>query len=75
MNVARQFLQVNIRVNQDRLVPPLEQMTRPVLAPIHPLRIAKAQILKNSRKRDVPYLDRQVNMIAHETEGVDAMTE
>ena len=50
-------------------------MPRPVLAPVDPSGITKAQILYDPRKGDVSYLDCQVDMIAHEAEGVEAMSE
>jgi len=50
-------------------------MPRPALTPVDPPGISKTQILYDPRKRDIPYLDRQVEVIAHEAESVDTISE
>ena len=73
MDITGEFLEISICINQYRLVTPLEKMTPLVLAPIDPLGETKGKVLQDPRKRDVPHLNRQVNMVAHQTIGMDPM--
>ncbi len=73
MNVASQFQKINVCVNQNRLVTSLKKVTRPTLTPVDPPGITKTEILKDSGKGNLPHLNREVDMIAHQTEGMDAM--
>ena len=73
MNVASQFQKINVCVNQDRLVTSLKKVTRPTLTPVEPPGITKTEILKDSGKGNLPHLNREVDMIAHQAEGVDTM--
>ena len=73
MDIAGQLLQIHIGINQYRLVTSLKKMTRPILTPIDPPGIPKREILQDSRKRDLPHLNGQVDMVTHKTEGMDAV--
>ena len=58
MDVAREFEQISLSVNEDCLVSSLKEVARPALSPIDPPGIAKTEILQDSRKRDVAHLNR-----------------
>ena len=74
MDITGEFQQISILINEDRLVTPLKKMTCPALTPIDPAGIAKTEILQDSRERESPHLNRQVDMVAQQTEGMDAVT-
>jgi hypothetical protein len=75
MDVASQFFQVRICVYQNSFVPPLKEMARSFLAPIRPTGVAETEILHNSRKRNPTHLNRQVDMVGHQTKCMDTMPE
>jgi hypothetical protein len=75
MDVASQFFQVRICVYQNSFVPPLKEMARSFLAPIRPTGVAETEILHNSRKRNSTHLNRQVDMVGHQTKCMDTMPE
>lgn len=75
MDVANELQQVLIRIDEERLVPPLEKVSGAFLAPIYPARIAERDILHDLRKRHIPHLNRKVYVIRHQTERMDAMPE
>ena len=60
VDVGGEFLQVLVGLDQDRLVPPLEQMAGFSLPPVEPLGIAQGYPLHDSGQRDVRYLNLQV---------------
>jgi hypothetical protein len=47
-------------------------MCNTVLAPIDPLRVAKRQILHDTRQRDLSHLDDQMEMICHKAIAMEA---
>src|SRR6056297_1113629 len=66
MNVAHQFEQIVVRINQQSLVAPLEKMAGLFLPPVEILRIAKAEILHDSGKRNFLDLNGKMDVIAHQ---------
>ncbi len=52
----------------------MKQMSNTVLAPIDPLRVAKRQILHDTRQRYLSYLDDQMEMICHKAIAMEAKT-
>jgi len=75
MNVADKLQQVCIRVEQQRLVPSLENVPRARPCQIDPLRVPQRDVLHDAREGDVTNLDDQVEVIGHETEAVYPATE
>ena len=73
MNVASQHMQIAIRINQHRLVPPLEKMTGTFPAPVDPLCVSKTEILKNSGKRYPAHLNGKMDVVAHQAKGMNAV--
>lgn len=48
-------------------------MSDALLLPIYPARIAKGQVLHDLRERFLADLNRQVHVVAHQTEAMDAV--
>jgi len=73
MDVADQFQQVGIRIDQKRLEPPLEKMSGALLAPIEILRVAKGKVLDDFRQGNLRDLHGKMDMIVHEAVGVNTV--
>ena len=66
-------MQIRIRINEHRLVPPLKKMTGTFPAPVDPLCVSKTEILKNSGKRYPAHLNGKMDMVAHQAKCVNAV--
>lgn len=71
VDVGGEFFQVLVGLDQDRLVPPLEQVARFSVPPIEPLSISQSYALHDSGKRGLCNLNLQMDVVCHEAEGVD----
>jgi len=65
------FLNSNIATPQ---ATSLKKVTCSALTPIHPARITKSEILNDPGKPDISNLNGQMNMIGHQTKGMDAVS-
>jgi hypothetical protein len=73
MNIADEFQQVSISVDENGLVPSLEEMADTSALLVEPCRIAQHKILHQPRKRNVRNLKKQVNVVRHEAKSLDAI--
>jgi hypothetical protein len=75
VDVTDQFQQVAVGIDQQRLVPPLKQMTVPLVLAIDELGVAKPDILHDAGEGNIAHLNGQMGVRRHETEGMDAIPE
>ena len=75
MDVADQFQQIAVAINQDSLVSPLEKMAGFLLRPVVPSSIMKRKILHATRKRNITDLQCQVDMVCHKAKSVNTVAE
>jgi len=75
MDVAYEFQEVTVGVNQDRLIAPLEQVPAATLVSVHPPRVSKREILDDGGQSDPADLDDQVHMVRHPAVAVHAIPE
>lgn len=75
MDIAHQFQQVGICIDEQRLVTPLEYMAGTGLAVIDPLRVTLGDVLHDAGKRDCADLYHQMDVVGHQAEGVDTAVE
>lgn len=75
VDVTDQFQQIAVGIDQERLVPPLKQMTGPLVFAIDELGVAKPDILHDAGKGNIAHLNGQMGVCRHETEGMDAIPE
>ena len=73
MDVAHQFQEVLIGIDQNGLISSLEQVTGFTLLPVGPAGVAKGEVLHDSRQGYVRNLYQQMNVVGHETKRMDAM--
>lgn len=73
MDVANQFQEVRIGINQNSFIAALKQMSPSSFSPIYPDRVTLTEILKNSRERNFLYLQDEMNMVCHQAEGMNEM--
>lgn len=73
MDVADQFQQVGVRIDQKRFEPPLEKMSGALFAPIEILRVAKGKVLDDFRQRNLRDLHGKMDVIVHEAVGVNTV--
>lgn len=74
MHVAHKFEQVSISIHKDRLVTPLKQVAAPALAHVDPASESKGQIVHPFRQGDISSLEQKMNVVAHQTKCMDAVT-
>ena len=72
MDVSQQGEEIPIRVDQKRLVPSLEQVTRPLVAAVEGLGVGRLQPMNHPRESNLPGLNRQMDMIRHQAVGDQA---
>lgn len=75
MDVADQLHQIAVAIDQQCLVPPLKQMTGPLVFAIDELGVAKPNILHDAGEGYIAYLNGQMDVCRHEAEGMDAIPE
>ena len=75
MDVAHQFEQITVRIDQQGFVSPLEKMAGFFVSAIKVLRIAKAEVLHDPGQGYFADLDGEVQMVGHQAECMDAMAE
>jgi len=73
VEVAHQFQEILISIDQYGFVSPLEEVPRFPLSPVGPARVAEGEVLHDSRQGDVRHLNQQMDVVGHETESMDAM--
>jgi hypothetical protein len=70
MHVPQQLLQIRIRIDQRRVVPLREEMTRRFEAPLRRPGILPGDAHHQPAERLFAYLDHSVHMVRHVAEGV-----
>lgn len=73
MYIADKFQQVSISIDENGLVPSLEEMADTSALLVEPSRIAQHKILHQPRKRNIRNLKKQVNVVRHEAKSMDAI--
>ena len=73
MYITDKFQQVSISINENGLVPSLEEMADTSALLVEPGRITQHKILHQSRKRNIRNLKKQVNVVSHEAKSMDAI--
>ncbi len=65
MNIARYFLKILIRINQKRLIPPLEEVSHPKMPSVVMGGIGNTEVAHELLQIAKRGLDRQVKVIRH----------
>jgi len=73
MEISDQFKKIRIGIDKNSLVASLEKMAGSLHPPIDPGGIAKGDVLHDVGKRNFPDLDGEMDVVSHETEGMDAI--
>jgi hypothetical protein len=73
MDVSYEFKEIAVRVDQDRLVAPLKQVSAAMLAAVNPPCIAKREVLDDDGKLNPTDLDKEVHMVRHPAVAVNAI--
>ncbi len=75
VDIAYQFQQIWVGIDEQRLVTPLENVAGAGLDKIYPRGLALGDVLHDRGERNVAGLHDYVDMVCHQTEGVDAAVE
>jgi len=70
MNVADQFEEIAVDIDQKCFITSLEQMAHALFTAAYKTGISEAQVLHDAGKGDVADLNGKMDMIGHETEGM-----
>ncbi|BCR06012.1 hypothetical protein DESUT3_30810 [Desulfuromonas versatilis] len=73
MNVAHQFKQIAVGIDQQGLVSALKEVPGLLPLSVAELGIAEAKILHDSGKWHIIDLDNEVQVVAHQAKGMDPM--
>lgn len=65
MRVSHELEKIAVRVDRDRLIAPLNQVSAAPLPSIYPPRVPKRKILDDGGKPNPPDLDEQVHLVGH----------
>lgn len=74
-NIGCKFEKIGIGINDDRFESALKEMSASFLSPVDPTGIAKGEVLHDAGKWNVTHLYCQMDVIGHQAEGMDAVTE
>ena len=66
MDVSKQGQPVPVLLDEKGLVPPLEQMSGPLMATVEVLRIGRLEPGHDPGKRDLPRLNGQMDVVVHQ---------
>jgi hypothetical protein len=69
MDISKERKQVMLILNEKGLVPSLEEVTRPSVAEVEPLRVERLQRSHRPRQIHRPALQREVDVVGHKAEG------
>lgn len=75
MEITNQFQQIAVGIDQQRLVASLEQVPLFFAPAVDVFGIAKAEVLHDAGEGYLPHLDSQVDVVGHQAEGVDTVSE
>ena len=75
VDVTGQLKQIAVSINQNGFIPTLKQMADPFLLFVDVTGVTKTDILDYLGKRDISYLNNQMQMIGHQAECLDTVTE
>ena len=75
VDVTNQFQKVAVTINQNSFVTSLKKMTGSLFPPVDPAGITERKVLHASRQGDGANLYYEVDMIGHQAECMDTVTE
>ncbi len=75
MNVSYKFQKIAVRIDENRLIAPLEQVAAATLASVHPPCVPKCEVLDDGGKTDPSDLQDEVCVVRHPAIAVDAIPE
>lgn len=75
VNIAHELKEIGIGVDQQGFISSLEEVSGPGARIIDPLGEPQGEILHNPGERDVIHLHNQMEMVAHQAEGMNTAME
>lgn len=75
MDIAHQFKEVGVGIDENGLIPTMEKMANASVSSVDPGCVPERQVLHHTGEGDVSHLDEKVDMVRHKAKRVNAVVE